>query len=448
MKCASTLLLLALLIVGCEPADIKKRGIEITNHSIEVFEACQKMHSYGKDVPMPADYNKNEIIRLLSDVRNLETDLINFNRNASDRGYKQNNDKLMADIQMHLHELDSLKYLIDEKERAQREYDLNKPHIFPWGNSNCHLTKNGSRDAIFVNGKYGIKDDNGKVVLEPTYDIIWQATEGFMRVRLNSKWGYIDTNGKVIVPPKYEFASEYSSGLAAVSFDRNKYGYIDIAGKEIISQNYSYASDFKGTMAAVSVEGSDKVALINRRGEVLTPFKYKRYDIGIICPVRGDDGNWMNNNMENYALFQEGRIVYKVDTSGNEHFVRDFGEEESRKNLSSNSSNSRQDVSPNVIDQSNNLRNSILASEAVYNTTKLAYMNSHNDYLNGIDGGERKFHRMRASITEGYTKIIAEIDDELGSRYSNELNNNPDLMSRYKTLKSNWSELFRYAMEH
>ncbi len=50
----------------------------------------------------------------------------------------------------------------------------------------------------FDNGKYGVVDENGKVVIEPKYDGIYELEGRFARVKIGEDYKIIDQTGKII----------------------------------------------------------------------------------------------------------------------------------------------------------------------------------------------------------------------------------------------------------
>lgn len=59
----------------------------------------------------------------------------------------------------------------------------------------------------FVNeeGKWGFKNKDGAIVIEPNYDMVTELnTYGFAGIRKDDKWGVINSNGEIIVEPTYE----------------------------------------------------------------------------------------------------------------------------------------------------------------------------------------------------------------------------------------------------
>ena len=62
--------------------------------------------------------------------------------------------------------------------------------------------ENGKND-----GKYGLVNKDGTLVVQYQYDDITEQNEyGFVAVKKDGKWGVIDQYGNTVVDPKYEFS--------------------------------------------------------------------------------------------------------------------------------------------------------------------------------------------------------------------------------------------------
>jgi hypothetical protein len=96
------------------------------------------------------------------------------------------------------------------------------------------------------NDRYGYKDEKGKVVVEPKYDLAYTFDEGVAAFRLNGKYGYLDEKGREVVPPKYDNTWKFIGGYAAVKLG-DKYGFIDKTGKEVVPPIYENANNHHGT---------------------------------------------------------------------------------------------------------------------------------------------------------------------------------------------------------
>ena len=116
-------------------------------------------------------------------------------------------------------------------------------------------------------GKYGYKDQSGKIVVEPKYDRAYNFSEGLAMVELNKKWGFIDEKGKEIAYDnilgfKYDYVLGFSEGLAAVKknvIDLALWGFIDKTGKEVTEFIYRDAKPFSDGFALIK----DAVGVFN-----------------------------------------------------------------------------------------------------------------------------------------------------------------------------------------
>ncbi len=71
--------------------------------------------------------------------------------------------------------------------------------------TNTQVLKNNELFAIEENGKWGMTDKYGNVVVKCMYDKVTELNEyGYAGIKLNGKWGVIDKNGQVVLEPTYE----------------------------------------------------------------------------------------------------------------------------------------------------------------------------------------------------------------------------------------------------
>ena len=90
---------------------------------------------------------------------------------------------------------------------------------------------------IYIDGKYGYTDKEGKIVIEPQYDGAGTFSEGLASVKINGKHGYIDKRGKIVIEPQYDLAGDFREGLALVEINRNPV-YIDKHGNVVTELEY------------------------------------------------------------------------------------------------------------------------------------------------------------------------------------------------------------------
>ena len=124
---------------------------------------------------------------------------------------------------------------------------------------------------IYIDGKYGYTDKEGKIVIEPQYDGAGTFSEGLAKVEINGKYGYINKRGKMVIEPQYDLAWRFSEGLASVKIN-GKHGYIDKRGKIVIEPQYDLAGDFREGLALVEINRNP--VYIDKHGNVVTELEY------------------------------------------------------------------------------------------------------------------------------------------------------------------------------
>ncbi|HYC87469.1 MAG TPA: WG repeat-containing protein [Chryseosolibacter sp.] len=88
-----------------------------------------------------------------------------------------------------------------------------------------------------TDGKVGFLNERGQIAIPPVYEPAevtdYNFNEGYCPVRLNGKWGLIDTSGKLVVQAKYDGLGNFKEGLASFAIGAFV-GFIDARGTEII----------------------------------------------------------------------------------------------------------------------------------------------------------------------------------------------------------------------
>ncbi len=115
----------------------------------------------------------------------------------------------------------------------------------------------------FGEGKTGLIDRRGNVVLQPTYESIGKFSNGYAPVQQGGKWGYIDARGTLVVPlqlPASPDTGFSKHGIAKVLLHPGRdpadlkvrsmgFGYIDTHGTVVIDKDdYDRVDAFQDTM--------------------------------------------------------------------------------------------------------------------------------------------------------------------------------------------------------
>ncbi|MDZ4787087.1 MAG: WG repeat-containing protein [bacterium] len=157
---------------------------------------------------------------------------------------------------------------------------------------------------ITENGMFGLLDNNGKQICPAMYDYIEDFSEGLAKVRINSKQGYIDKSGSEVIPLKYDFADNFSEGLAKVVLD-SKHGYIDKSGSEVIPLKYDFADNFS--------EGLAKIMLDSKYGYI------DKNDI-VVIPQHYDFADNFSEGLAKVGLFRNQKIYNKGNLAEGSRF--------------------------------------------------------------------------------------------------------------------------------
>jgi hypothetical protein len=93
--------------------------------------------------------------------------------------------------------------------------------------------------------KWGIIDDNSRILVAPTYKKVSSVSEGMLAVFSRKGWGYVDTLGNLLNPPIYEIAEDFHNGLATIGKAYNL-GAINKEGKTIVPQRFDKVEPYNG----------------------------------------------------------------------------------------------------------------------------------------------------------------------------------------------------------
>ncbi len=110
-----------------------------------------------------------------------------------------------------------------------------------------------SSGTSMTGGKWGFLDNNGKEVVAPVYDYVYDYADGKAKVKLGEKTFWIDKDGKETSPPENKEQKGFK-----IFCEPGFYGYIDTKGNWFIEPQYVTAEDFSEGLAAVmTLKASD-----------------------------------------------------------------------------------------------------------------------------------------------------------------------------------------------
>ena len=166
------------------------------------------------------------------------------------------------------------------------------------------------------NGKWGVVDKTGNVVIPFEYKEAREFSEGLAAVKwISEYWGFIDKTGNVVIPFEYYWAvRDFKEGLAAVRY-QDRWGFIDKTGRVVIHFEYHKANSFSEGLAAVK-RGS-KWGFIDKTGNVVIPFEYywtvRDFKEGLAAVQRGNKWGFVD---------ETGKVVVPFEYKE----VREFSE--------------------------------------------------------------------------------------------------------------------------
>ncbi|MFC3811424.1 WG repeat-containing protein [Lacihabitans lacunae] len=183
-------------------------------------------------------------------------------------------------------------------------------------NNKAILFHEGFSTIADENGKQGIINDNGQIILDPIYNgvnpfseefaaiqiglnntggvisafvnkkgefvfdkkfgLIRDFNEGFAAVEVNGKWTYIDNKGNYLIEPQFDVTDFFSEGLGMFGVKKGKnlkFGFLNNMGKVVIEPIYNEVKDFKFGLAPVKV--GNKFGFINNKGEMVIKPKFQ-----------------------------------------------------------------------------------------------------------------------------------------------------------------------------
>ena len=186
--------------------------------------------------------------------------------------------------------------------------------ILPYENGVAQASRTESYSG--GEGEWGLVDEQGNTILEPTYKLMRPWREGLSKVLSMDGWfGFIDMTGKVVIPLKYipncDFYYGFYNSFAAIR-TYNGWGFINKKGEEVIPPNYSYVKLFNkqgyavvyenmywGTYCKPEITDKTKYAVIDTLGNEI--IKMGKYD-----GISDDDGNGnfivKQKNSEKYGV--------------------------------------------------------------------------------------------------------------------------------------------------
>ncbi|MBU5439714.1 WG repeat-containing protein [Tissierella sp. MSJ-40] len=168
-------------------------------------------------------------------------------------------------------------------------------------------------------GKYKIIDKSGKTIKEFSYSYMApdEKNETYLFKDENQLYGYLNRDGEILVEPKFESATVFEDGYANVlkkTENNILWGAINEKGEYIVEPEYTNLINLgKGFFGISQVEDGSttvKYAIINPKGETITGFDY--YNVGGREGLIKNDIISVYDGEKTYALNLKGEKVNEV----------------------------------------------------------------------------------------------------------------------------------------
>lgn len=154
--------------------------------------------------------------------------------------------------------------------------------------------KNYSYYTAYENGKFGVINNDGETVIEPSYDEMISIPNSSKPIFICT-YDVDDVNGtyktKAINEKNEEILTGYDTIEAIDNYDSKqniwyednvlrvskdgKYGIINFNGEEVLACEYDEITALKGVTSNFIVKKDDKVGLVNEKGQTIIDTEYK-----------------------------------------------------------------------------------------------------------------------------------------------------------------------------
>lgn len=131
---------------------------------------------------------------------------------------------------------------------------------------NTVMPDNTSLQTYSENGKFGLKDSKGNIVVNADFKKLIRIGNTAWLVQKGLKFGLMDSNGNYLVSPKYRHADRVFTKYVKLGND-NDYGLYDETGNAIIEPKYSSIEPLFNNLFLT--RKSYRYGVVNNQGQVL-----------------------------------------------------------------------------------------------------------------------------------------------------------------------------------
>ena len=140
----------------------------------------------------------------------------------------------------------------------------------------CSEFNNGCAIATsFVKGKrYGLINTKSEDILPPIFQSLQYMDFGLLAYKLNGKWGVVNCNGNIVLPNQYDGICEFDGKLAMIKInnsvtnkretDSTLLGYINSEGRTVLPAEFSFIGKRNGEISVIRNGMDGTWGLFNR----------------------------------------------------------------------------------------------------------------------------------------------------------------------------------------
>ena len=152
-----------------------------------------------------------------------------------------------------------------------------------------------------------------EIVVQPKYEITEVFEQKYIKAKINEKWSLLDQRGKEIISPKYDDISNIDRGTKSVFYvvKDEKIGIVNKQGEEITPIDYDVIS-----------EGEKEVFVLTQGDLRGVLFKQK-----ILVPSIYENINGYGLKIGQYKNMKPGRRYYNAQRDGKKYVLDDQGNE-------------------------------------------------------------------------------------------------------------------------
>ena len=124
-------------------------------------------------------------------------------------------------------------------------------------------------------GRFGMIDRSGKVVIPASYDELGPFEKNRAPFAYDKHWGFIDESNKIVIENRFTKVTPFVSDAAAV-LDGGKAALIDLDGTNLVApqEGYSDVGTYAQDRFPIMDKKSGKWGYMDRKGTLVIPTVY------------------------------------------------------------------------------------------------------------------------------------------------------------------------------